>query len=43
VSSAAETERLFKATVDSFGRIDVVVNSAGKPSSPARAAAVTAG
>ena len=29
VTSAAEVERLFKKTLDTFGRIDVVVNSAG--------------
>jgi 3-oxoacyl-[acyl-carrier protein] reductase len=29
VANAAEVERLFKKTLDTFGRIDVVVNSAG--------------
>ena len=29
VANAAEVERLFKKTLDAFGRIDVVVNSAG--------------
>jgi 3-oxoacyl-[acyl-carrier protein] reductase len=29
VANAAEVERLFKDTLDTFGRIDVVVNSAG--------------
>lgn len=35
VAKAAEVERLFKETLDAFGRIDVVVNSAGiMPLSP---------
>jgi 3-oxoacyl-[acyl-carrier protein] reductase len=29
VANAADVERLFKKTLDTFGRIDVVVNSAG--------------
>src|SRR5215471_16837972 len=29
VANAADVERLFKETLDAFGRIDVVVNSAG--------------
>ena len=29
VANAADVERLFKKTLDAFGRIDVVVNSAG--------------